>query len=201
MNNENILRLSSPMPPSVNHYLAYRAIVKNGRPICTSYCTTESKKYKKYFSEYVAAEVERQGWNLEPNKSQHFYVDAVFYFHQIDMDANNYWKVMLDAITDTKLIWLDDNVVCERVQGIYYNALNPRVELTIKPVDYIGVFDNAEQLNIFTENNCIGCTRYKRNCSIRRSALEGRVQDSVTGTECSSVRRKKETGRKEENDE
>lgn len=197
MNEANsILKLVSPIPPSVNHYLSYRAIVKNGRPICTSYCTTESKNYKKMFSEYVAQEVADQQYSLEANKTRHFYVDAVFYFPQIDMDANNYWKVMLDAITNTKLIWLDDNVVCERVQGIFYDSHNPHIDLTIFPVDYIGIFSDAAQLEYFTQSNCVGCTRYTRNCSLRRCAMDGRVQDGINENECAHKRAKVNKGQK-----
>ena len=99
------------------------------------------------------------------------------------MDCNNYWKVLLDTITDTKLIWDDDNVVCERAQAIYYDAKDPRIELTIKPVDYIGVFENASQLDEF-ESNCTECTKYNRNCSLLRKAKEGRIQDEIQLNKC-----------------
>lgn len=187
------LTLVSDIPPSVNHYLAYRAVIKNGKPLAVSYNTPESVKFKKKFAEYVTAEAERQGWDLEPNSRQHFYVDAVFYFPRVDMDANNYWKVLLDAISDTKKIWLDDNVVCERVQRILYDPQRPRIELTIRPADYIGVFKDASQLEQF-EARCIGCQRYTRNCSILRTAIEGRVQECVEDGKCTKYKRKnKET--------
>lgn len=143
-----------------------------------SYKTSEATKYQKNFSNYVKEEVKKQGYNLKPNKLQHFYIDAVFYFDRIDKDPNNYWKCMLDAITDTGLIWIDDNVTCERVQRIYYDSKNPRIELEIYPVDYIGVFDNVAQLEEF-ETNCIGCKRYKRNCSILKKAKEGKIQEEI----------------------
>ena len=183
----NELKLISAIPPSVNHYLAYRAIMKNGKPMAMSYKTPEAVKYRSEFAGYVAAEVQRQGWDAKVNKTQHFYVDAVFYFPQIDLDANNYFKVMLDAITDTQLIWVDDNVVCERVQGIYYDSENPRVELTIHPVDYIGVFQNASQLELF-QSNCVGCTRYKRNCSLLKKAIEVRIQKEIHDGFCESYK-------------
>ena len=148
-----------------------------------SYKTKEALKYQKMLQEYVTSEIANQCWGLEPNKTQHFYIDAVFYFGKTNQDANNYFKVMLDAITETKLIWLDDNVTCERVQAIYYDANNPRVELTIHPTDYIGVFENASQLSDF-ESNCVGCKRYKRNCSLLRNAKEGRIQSEICNSEC-----------------
>jgi crossover junction endodeoxyribonuclease RusA len=163
------LYLMSALPPSVNHYLGHRGVMRNGKPVSVSYITTEASKYKEQFKEYVIEQVDKQNWKLTPNKQQHFYVDTVFYFDKLNRDCNNYFKVMLDAITDTKRIWLDDNVVCERVQRIYYDADNPRIEIVIRPVEYIGVFDNASQLGEF-ESNCFGCTRYVRNCSILRNA-------------------------------
>lgn len=177
------LHLHSEMPLSVNHYLGHRAILKHGKPLSVTYVTNEAKRYKKQFAEYVADEVKKQGWDMEPNKYQHFYVDTVFYFDKLNRDCNNYFKIMLDAITDTGLIWVDDNVVCERVQRIYYDAANPRIELVIKPVDYIGLFDNGSQLDAF-ESNCVGCTRYARNCSILSNAKIGRVQEHITQGVC-----------------
>lgn len=186
MAKKNILRLSSPVPPSINHYLAYRAVLsKSGRPIGTSYCTAEAKRYRKFFTEYVTSQVHEQGWSLVPNTWQHFYMDGWFYFPRTDMDANNYWKIAIDAITDTQKIWIDDNVVDERVQRVMYDSDNPRIEFVITPVDYIGIFDNAEQLDQFIDNNCIGCKNFKRNCSLLNKAIEGRIQPEITKTECS----------------
>ena len=148
-----------------------------------SYKTSEAIKYQKEFINYVKEEIRKQNYTLEPNKTQHFYIDAIFYFDRTDRDPNNYFKCMLDAITDTGLIWVDDNVTCERVQRIYYDSKNPRIELTIYPVDYIGVFDNASQLEQF-ESRCIGCSRYKRNCSILQKAKEGRVQEEINNGTC-----------------
>ena len=178
------LLLTLPIPPSVNHYLAYRAIIKNGRPMAMSYKTKEALQYQKDLMLYVEREVANQQWDLVPNKMQHFYIDAVFYFGKTNQDANNYFKVMLDAITDTQLIWLDDNVTCERVQGIYYDSENPHVDIRIHPTDYIGVFKNASQLAEF-ESNCIGCKRYKRNCSLLKNAKEGRIQQEIRSLTCS----------------
>lgn len=179
----NELHLVSPIPPSVNHYLAYRTVMKNGKPMALSYKTNEAVRYQKNFIEYVNKECELQGWDMPLDKNQHFYIDAVFYFPRIDLDCNNYFKVMLDAITETQKIWVDDNVTCERVQAIYYDSENPRVELTIRPVDYIGVFENASQAEAF-ESVCIGCKRYTRNCSILNRAKEGRIQPEIKDCVC-----------------
>ena len=183
------LFITSPIPPSVNHYMGYRAILRGGKPLSIPYKTTEANKYQKEFKEIIIDAVNTQGWDLPVNDRQHFYVDATFYFPKKRMDCNNYWKVMLDTITDTNLIWDDDDVVCERVQAIYYDTKDPRVELVIHPVDYIGVFENESQLEEF-ESNCIGCTRYARNCSILRNAKDGRIQDEYEDGKCRKFKQK-----------
>lgn len=182
-----VLRLTVEDFVSVNHYLAYRAVIKNGKPMAMSYKTQEAKSFQKRFEEHIREQVKIQNWNIPVSSSQHFYVDAVFYFPRVDMDANNYFKVSLDTITETGLIWADDNVVCERVQRIYYDSSNPRIELTIYPVDYIGIFDNKSQLDEF-ERKCKTCSRYIRNCSILKKAKEGRIQEEIQNLECSKYK-------------
>lgn len=178
MNYNSVLYLTSLIPTSVNHYLSYRTIMRGGRPIAMSYVTSEAKKYKKDFSSYTASQTKQQNWYMSDDEFQKYYVDAVFYFPRIDMDCNNYWKCMFDAITEAECVWLDDTQACERVQGIYYDTKNPRIELTIRPVEYVGIFPNRNILNVF-EDNCKTCKRYKRNCSILRKAKEGRIQEEI----------------------
>lgn len=158
------------------------------------YETAEAKQYKKTFSKYIKEQVLKQRWELSPNKTQHFYVDCVFYFDRIDKDANNYFKLLLDSITDTQLIWLDDNVTCERVNAIYYDNKNPRIEISIYPVDYIGIFPNQEQLDLFIKDNCILCKRYKEGkCSIFKKAIEGRIQEDIGELKCYKLNLKETT--------
>ena len=177
------LRLTSPMPPSVNHYTGVRTVMKNGKPLSMVYETKEAKDYKKNFKKIIEEQVELQGWNHEVNDTQHFFVDAVFYFDRIDKDAANYEKCLSDSITETQLIWKDDNVTLFRPQRIYYDSQNPRIELCIHPVDYVGIFNNHEQLHQF-EEKCKKCKRYARNCSILNKAKEGRIQEEIQDMIC-----------------
>lgn len=148
-----------------------------------SYKTKTAKNYQLKFAEYVKKEIKNQNWDIPLDKNQHFYLDCIFYFPRTNMDCNNYFKCMLDAITNAKCIWEDDNVVCERVNGIFYDSENPRVEIEIKKTNYIGVFENASQLSDF-EDNCVGCTRYKRNCSLLRNAKAGKIQNEINKMVC-----------------
>ncbi len=117
-------------------------------------------------------------------------MDCDFYFDKIDMDANNYFKVMLDGITESGKIWKDDNVVAERVQSIRYDTARPRIEVYIHPVDYIGIFDNAAQLDEFT-SRCVGCSRYSNNCSLLRRAKEGRIDKEIQDGVCAKYKERK----------
>ena len=181
---KQILKLISPIPCSVNHYTKPRSFISHGKAMVTMYETAEAKAYKKAFCKYVKDEVKKQKFNIIPNKTQHWYIDCVFYFDRIDRDANNYFKLLLDSITETQSVWIDDNTTCERVNAIYYDNKNPHIELTIYPVDYIGIFDNQEQLDKF-KSNCIHCKKYKEGkCSVLQSAIEGRIQEEIVDFNC-----------------
>lgn len=178
------LIITSPIPPSVNHYTAHRVVMKSGKPLAIVYKTKEAVAYQTAFKKTVADAVEEQAWQTDLENPRHIYVDAVFYMDKKHRDCNNAWKCLLDAITETQLVWKDDDVVCERVNKIVYDADNPRVELYIHYVDYIGIFDTEDQLEEFKKDNCIGCKRYKRNCTLLRNAIEGRVQQEIDGYVC-----------------
>lgn len=177
------LVFTSPIPPSVNHYLAYRTIIKNGKPMAMSYKTKEAKSYQNYIIDLIKKEVPKQGWVKSDNKFQHYYMDVIFYFPRIDMDANNYFKCLADAITDSGLVWIDDVQLCERVNGIYYDSNNPRMEIEIYPVEYIGVFENKKNYEDFV-GKCNSCKRHKRNCSILNKAIEGRITSDIENGIC-----------------
>lgn len=190
------LHIVSPIPPSVNHYTATRAIMRGSKPFSVVYKTKESVAYQKAFKKEVAKAVEEQGWETDLENPRHFYVDAVFYMDKKHKDCNNLWKCMLDAITETQLIWKDDDIVCERVNRIVYDSNNPRVELYIHYVDYVGIFDSEKQLEDFRFSNCIDCNRYSRNCSILRGAIEGRIQPDIKKGICKKKTEPAESGRK-----
>lgn len=180
---KNELKLVSDIPVSVNHYLGYRAVPqkKNGKTfyLVMPYVTKEAKDYKKKFSEYAKIQVEEQKWDIEQTRERHHYMDCVFYFPRTDQDEQNYFKIMCDSINE--IAYVDDRKILTRTPRIFYDSVNPRVEIIISPVDYIGIFDNELILSEF-EENCKTCSRYKNNCSILVKAKEGRIQEDITGS-------------------
>lgn len=188
-NTKKHLQLTSPIPPSVNHYLAYRVIKKFGKYIAQSYVTSETKKYKAEFLPYIQSEAKKQGWEYLGNSKQ-IIVECTFYFPRIDMDTNNQFKVMFDTITDSHVVWKDDNLACERVNRIYYDAQNPRIELDIYESDFIGIFDSENDYINFVQR-CKNCRRYTRNCSILNKSINGKIVDEVTEKYCKKFKEKR----------
>ena len=105
------------------------------------------------------------------------------------------YKLLLDSLTESECIWIDDTQSCERTQGIFYDSVNPRIEITITYTDYIGIFKDISQLEQF-ESNCIYCARYNRNCSILKKAKEGRIQEEINDLVCSKFKIKKAESQK-----
>ena len=190
------LHLTSPVPLTVNHYTGIRVIKKGGKCIPVKYVTPEAKKYKREFIKYIKEQVKIQNWNKVENKYHHLYMDGVFYFAKTNIDAANCDKILSDAITESEVVWDDDSGILFRPQRIYYDTQNPRIELTIYPVDYIGIFKSENACNNF-EDKCKHCNRFGRNCSILRKAKEGRIQedivkeDSESGFKCLKYKKKK----------
>jgi Holliday junction resolvase RusA-like endonuclease len=189
----NKLQLISPIPPSVNHYLGYRAVPKKTKEgkikyIVVAYLTKEAKEYKKYFSEYAKKEVKKQGWDKEQTRNKHYYMDCTYYFPRKDMDEQNYPKCLSDALNG--IAYIDDNFILTRTNAIYYDRENPRIEIEIYPVEYIGIFRNDEELKQF-EDKCKTCKRYKNNCSILKNAKEGIIQKEIDNLVCSKYNKNK----------
>lgn len=188
------LCITSPIPPSVNHYLNMRVVTKRVKGkvvhIPMVYESAEAKKYKTQFKKIVKDAVQEQGWDVDLNEKRHIYIDAYFYFGRIDKDSSNYDKCLLDAITDTGLIWIDDNTALFRPMRVLYDKENPRIELVIYPAEYRGIFADDDELQAF-EVRCKDCVRYARNCSLLAGAKVGRIQEEIVGCECMKFKRKK----------
>lgn len=176
------LKLTSKIPPSVNHYLGYRAVPsgkwKNGKEIhiVVPYLTKEAKEYKKYFSEYAKKQIKKLDWDIEQTRDVHHYADCIYFFPRTDMDEQNYPKVTSDVLNG--IAYIDDKNVLFRTHRVYYDTFNPRVEIIIHPVEYRGIFDSQEHLDWF-EDKCKTCKRYSRNCSILNKAKECRIQEEI----------------------
>lgn len=181
---DNTLKLTVGIPPSINNdYMKPRGIWgKNGKPMAMMYETGLAKKYKNKVVRLVKKEVLAQKFLRDDSKFVAVYY--TFFFPRTNMDTNNYYKCLVDAFTNSKIIWDDDNVSLMRDRRIYYDSKNPRLEVEIIHEDYIGIFDNEKDLQVFIGMNCGRCTRGRKigkkgGCSIYKKALESRIQDDL----------------------
>lgn len=174
--NKNTLEITCDEFISVNHYMSYRAVKKGKFTTVMAYKPVKTKNFEKNFGEYIREQIKKQNWD-KPIEGKFIILEAVFYFPRIDMDAQNYFKSLCDIMTEEG-VWVDDNIVLEKVNRIYYDKDSPRIEIKIYEADFVGIFDTEDDYTEF-KNKCEKCKRFKRNCSIHRQALESRIQKDV----------------------
>jgi len=175
-----ILKLTIPIPPSINSdYMKPRAIMTHGKPMAMLYESKVAKDFKKDIVKLITKEVKLQDFETQLDKYTR--LEWTWYFARVNQDTNNYYKCMIDAITECNLlVWRDDNISANYDKRIYYDSSNPRVELEIWYEDWVGVFDNKTIHDKFVSDNCNQCKRgVKGNCSIYAKALENKIQEEV----------------------
>lgn len=179
------LKLILPLPVSINklyiNQYTFNPKTKTRSPSGKRILSADGQKVKKQIQEEALDQLKNQIWDYEYTKDHYIYMDAVIYFNRQGRDDNNIYKLNNDALE--KIVYDNDSRVLTRTQRILYDSENPRVELTFTPVDYIGIFNNQNELNIF-ESKCKECKRYKNNCSILKAAKEGRIQEEIQGLVC-----------------
>ena len=173
------LKLTLDLPQSLN------SIYGRNHKFNTTYLKKEGKEYKEKMIQYIVREVTEQKWYKVMGRF--LYMDEVVYSNRKGRDADNMKKLQQDCITESGIVWEDDSWCLPRTQRILIDKDNPRIELIITPCDFIGIFDNEQQLKDF-KKHCMGCTRYKNNCSILRQALESRIQPEINDLKCSEFK-------------
>jgi len=188
------LKITVNLAVSLNDYLKPRGIKSGNRIMGMLYESSEAKAYKKYFKQELERAVKQSTWITEHDHNHFYIIESVIYFDKQNRDSNNMWKIMIDAITETQLIWLDDRQAMEQCRRIYYDTKNPRMEITIRESEFIGIFDNMDHYEQFIYKNCLGCSRYTNNCSLLKSSIESRITEeiSIEDMSCSSRKVKKE---------
>ncbi|WP_137743430.1 RusA family crossover junction endodeoxyribonuclease [Robertmurraya siralis] len=174
------LNLTLPVPTSLNELYINeyswnpkkKMRVPSGRRILSK----EGEKCKEEIIELTKEQMKDQEWNYDFTVDGYIYMDTVIYFSRKGRDDNNIYKLLCDSLE--KLVYENDSRVLIRTQKILYDTVNPHIEVTLKPVDYKGIFKNEIHMNEF-EDNCKTCKRYVRNCSILNKAKEGRIQEEI----------------------
>lgn len=172
------LHIISPIPPSVNNYLHYKVQrTPTGRLFVQSYKSEESVIYERQFVKIAKKSINEQGWQ-KPEKLTYIIVDCTFFFPKHGMDTNNHWKLPLDVLKAAEA-YVDDSKVLEGAKRLYIDADNPRMELTIYPAEFVGIFENQDQFESFKENNCTNCKKNPNRCAVITKSLENRLTGSI----------------------
>lgn len=137
----------------------------------------EGKLYKENAKTYIVKEANKQKW-IKLKTEEYCYLDVVVYMNKKGRDADNLFKLIQDSITESNCVWEDDTYALSRTNRIYIDKNNPRVILSLKPTNTIGIFDNKRSYEEF-KNKCEKCKSFNRNCKIHRQALENRIQEEI----------------------
>lgn len=180
------LKLTLPLPTSINdlyiNQYGWNPKTRSRIPTGKRIMSKEGEQVKEAIQKAAREQLATQEWEYDYTYENYLYMDAVIYFNRQGRDDSNIFKLNNDALE--KIVYDNDSRLLCRTQKIYYDKVNPRLELTFTPVEYIGIFDTIEILNEF-EDKCKTCKRYKRNCSILKAAKEGRIQDEIVDLVCS----------------
>ena len=118
------LRLSLPLPPSVNHmYFNTRG---GGKRL-----TKKAENYIRESRSLINLAIEEQRW-LKQDKSTWYYIDLVFFMPDRRIrDSHNMLKLLLDVMQG--IIFENDYYAMPRIQAVEYDTENPRVEVCVMP--------------------------------------------------------------------
>lgn len=174
------MKLTLPLPVSINklyiNQSSYNPKTRSRVPTGKRIMSSEGKKVKNNIIKAAKEQMKNQQWDYELTKERYLYLDTYIYMNRLGRDDNNIYKLLNDSLE--KIVYDNDSRILTRTQKILIDTENPRVEVSLRPVEYIGIFDDEEKLHKF-ESNCMSCKRYARNCSILKKAKEGRIQEEI----------------------
>lgn len=116
------LRISLPLPPSVNHM--YIHLKRGGKKL-----NKKAEEYIKISRALINLAIEEQRW-IKQEKATWYYVDLIFFMPDRRVrDSHNMLKLLLDVMQGP--VYGNDYYALPRIQGVEYDKGHPRVELCI----------------------------------------------------------------------
>lgn len=186
------LMLTLPVPTSINKLYINEynwqfnpaTRKKEKMPTGRRILSTDGRKVKARIQAEARMQLKEQldHWDYEWTKDNYVYQDAFIVFARRGSDDNNIYKLMNDSLEG--IIYDNDSRVLVRTQQIVYDSKNPRVELTIAPVDYKGIFRGIDEYEDFV-NRCElgggkGCSRFRNgSCSVLKDSISGTIRPEV----------------------
>lgn len=180
------LKLTLPVPTSINalyiNQFAYNPRTRKREMTGARILSKEGTKRKEEIAFHATQQLAEQEWDYEWTKENFLYQDAIIYFDRRGRDDNNIYKLLNDTLEG--VVYDNDSRVLVRTQKVLYDTKNPRVEITLTPVKYVGIFENQEEADKF-ELRCSsesgkGCSRYLNGrCNILVDSKSGQVREEV----------------------
>lgn len=170
------MSVTLPLPPSVNNYQDYRVRKFGKRFRVEAYPTDDTKAFYHRALDILEEETFKQQWKT-PLPEVFVEVEVDIYLRIAKSDADNYFKCTLDALEKSGVV-VNDCFIIPKVNNVFIDKDNPRVELRIKKLEKTGIFLNEEEMEKFKENNCKECTRRRKtHCVVFKGFMENRVHD------------------------
>lgn len=186
------LTLVLPMPTSINrlyineHNFQYnpktrkRESVPTGRRILSK----EGSRVKAMIQGEARVQFEqnKDKWDYDWTRENFCYQDALIVFGRRGSDDNNIYKLLNDSLEG--IVYENDSRVLVRTQKIIYDPTNPHIVVTLRPVDFVGIFDNKDELEKF-QSVCEfggkrGCSKFRNGkCSILKDSINGTVREEI----------------------
>lgn len=175
------LNLVLPLPTSINklyiNQYQFNPKTRKNEPTGKRILSKEGRQVKARIQGQARVQTEQQDWDFEWTKDNYLYQDAIIYFARRGSDDNNIYKLLNDSLEG--ITYDNDSRVLVRTQLIVYDPKNPRVEVKLIPVDFVGIFKNKEILGKF-KSRCEGCAKYRKgSCSILKDSIAGTVREEV----------------------
>lgn len=201
------LTLVLPMPVSINKLYINeynwqfnpKTKKKEKMPTGRRILSTDGRKVKARIQAEARMQLLKQveNWDYEWTKENFVYQDAYITFARRGSDDNNIYKLLNDSLEG--IIYDNDSRVLVRTQKIVYDPNNAHIVVKLKPVDFVGIFNDKEDREDFEarcefgESN--GCSKYRNGrCSILQDSINGTIREEVPDTNnpvCTAFKAKK----------
>ncbi|MGL4850907.1 MAG: RusA family crossover junction endodeoxyribonuclease [Clostridium sp.] len=169
------LRFTVPIPPSVNSYLDWRSVRVGRKVIPRSFPSNETKQFQVEATDIIVQAMNEQQW-IKTEKNEWCVAELIYYFQRKGCDTHNHTKVLFDVMTKCE-VYADDQWLIANEQNSFIDKDNPRIEVVVKKIEKMGMFDNEEAYNKFYKEQCSECKLNKKTCKYMKEFLDNRVHN------------------------
>lgn len=177
----NSLKFTLPVPPSVNKAYDMKILYYGRKATASRFLTNEAVKFKERASNIIKKEMKKNNITfLTNNKYDYLELNMDIFMNRKHRDSDNLLKLVQDSIVKSGAIPDDSNILV-KMNGLYIDAKNPRIEIELKLLNKIGIFENIEQKKEFEIKNCHKCKKnyYKKPCGKYKKIINNYINDIV----------------------